>query len=157
MATTASQSDQSRLTTFRLVYRSHSLLPPDGRSAALASIFQTARSRNKQVGVTGALLLTDHYFVQALEGEESVVRALYARIAEDPRHEQVTLIEDRAVGVRVFSRWAMAEVSKSGGADIPLIADADHGGVTPAAARDTTREQSEVLRVMRNSIGADTL
>jgi hypothetical protein len=153
MATTA----PSQITAFRLVYRSHSLVPQPGRNAALAEIFKTARSHNKRAGITGALLITDHWFVQALEGEESAVRDLYARIADDPRHEQVTLIESGSVGVRVFPRWAMAEVSKSGGADIPLIADADHGGVTPAAAHGTTREQSAVLRVMRNSIGADTL
>ena len=33
------------------------------------------------------------WFVQALEGDESVVQGLYERISEDPRHEDVTVIE----------------------------------------------------------------
>jgi len=152
MATTAAPT----LTSFRLIYRSHSLIPADDRRASLASIFTTARSNNKRLGVTGALLLTDHYFVQALEGDEPVVRELYERIARDPAHDDLRLIDTQA-GARVFARWAMAEVSKAGGADIPLIVDNDHGGVTTAAARPTTRERDAVLGMMRNVIGADTM
>ena len=160
MDTTApprAEAGTARETEFRLIYRSHSRIPPEERREALAHIFSTARSHNKAVGVTGALLLTDNWFVQALEGDEEAVRALYERIAGDPRHEQVTLIDTQAVGERVFSRWAMAEVSKEGGADIPLISDVDHGGITTAAARAATREQYAVLRSMRNAIGADTV
>jgi len=144
-------------TYFRLIYRSHSLIPATGRKAALGQLFSKARSKNKSVNVTGALLVTDHYFVQALEGDESAVRALYDGISRDHRHEDVTLLDAQAVDHRVFSRWAMAEVSKDGSADIPLISDRDHGGITPAAPHPSTREQNEVLRVMRNSIGADTV
>ena len=64
--------------------------------------------------------MTEGWFVQALEGDESVVRGLYERISEDPRHEDVTVIESAPVDGRVFSRWAMAQVSRSGQADIPL-------------------------------------
>lgn len=142
---------------FRLVYRSHSRLPSRSRRAALADLFEVARSNNKAAGITGALLLTDHYFVQVLEGDETAVCGLYERIAQDRRHEQVTLLEAQDAPARVFSRWAMAEVSKDGSADIPLIGDADHGGLVPAARRSATRDQDEVLRVMRNAIGADTV
>lgn len=142
---------------FRLLYRSHSRIPHEERTAALGEIFGIARSQNKRAGITGALLLTDNYFVQALEGEEEVVRDLFARISQDPRHEDVTVIETE-VGERVFARWAMAEVSKSGGADIPLISHGEQGGIAPAAPRQpTTREQDAVLRAMRNTIGADTV
>lgn len=141
--------------TFRLVYRSRSELGSSERGPALAEIFSTARSSNKKLGVTGALLLTDHYFVQTLEGEESVVRGLYERIARDPRHGQLELLDGRDVDARAFSRWAMAEVSKSGGADIPLIVEGS--GVATAAARSTTPEQDAVLTTMRNAIGADTV
>ena len=144
-------------TYFRLIYRSHSLIPATGRRAALGHLFSKARSNNKRVNVTGALLVTDHYFVQALEGDEAAVRALYESISRDPLHENVTLIDAQPVDHRVFSRWAMAEVSKDGTADIPLISDRDHGGITAAAPHPSTREQDEVLRAMRNSIGADTV
>ena len=140
---------------FRLIYRSRSRISPEERSSALAAIFGVARSNNKQAGVTGALLVTDHWFVQALEGDESAVQRLYEHIREDARHDEVTVIESAAVDERVFSRWAMAEVSKLGHADIPLHASA--GQIRTAAAQQVTREQSAVLRTMRNTVGADSL
>lgn len=145
----------SQAPTFRLMYRSHSLLPTDGRGAALAEIFSQARSNNKQSGITGALLLTDHYFVQVLEGDEAAVRRLYERISADDRHDDVTLLESQTVEGRVFAKWAMARVSSSGRGDIPL--HADDGGLHPAARSPVTREQSAVLASMRNTIGADTV
>lgn len=158
MATAAPATRQeSSLTHFRLIYRSHSCIPQRNREAALADLLTKARSNNSSAGITGALLLTDHYFVQALEGDETAVRDLYDRIRQDHRHDQVALLETQMVAERVFSRWAMAEISKSGGADIPLDSEYDEDGTPPASASGFTREQVQVLRAMRNAIGADTL
>ena len=141
--------------TFRLIYRSHSCIPADDQATGLADIFSVARANNKRLGVTGALLLTESWFVQALEGDESVVRGLYERISEDPRHEDVTVIESAPVDRRVFSRWAMAQVSRLGHADIPLHVTDGH--LHTAADQPLTREQAAVLKTMRNTIGADTV
>lgn len=140
--------------TFRLVYRSRSRIPSDDRSVALADIFSEARANNKRAGITGALLVTDHWFVQALEGDESAVRGLYERIAKDARHDEVTVLETTAAA-RVFGRWAMAQVSSVGHADIPLHALDGH--IHTAAEVPVTREQSAVLKSMRDTIGADTV
>ena len=140
---------------FRLIYRSRSRIPDEQRSSALADIFGVARSKNKQTGITGALLVTDHWFVQALEGDESAVQRLYEHIRDDARHDEVTVIESTAVDERVLSRWAMAEVSKLGHADIPL--HVTEGQIHSAARQPLTREQSAVLKAMRNTIGADSL
>lgn len=140
---------------FRLIYRSHSRISPADREAALADIFRVARANNEPAGITGALLITDHWFVQALEGEESAVRALYEGISRDARHENVSLIEADQVPARVFSRWAMAQVSASGQADIPL--EAAEGRLHTVAGERLTREQFAVLKVMRDSIGADVV
>jgi hypothetical protein len=143
---------------FRLVYRSHSRIPLDDRPVALAEILRVARSANARASITGALLITDNWFVQALEGEESSVQALYQRIRQDPRHEHVTLIESGNRDACVFSRWAMAQVSASGQADIPLEATEGDREIHPTTSTDPlTREQTTVLRTMRNSIGADVL
>ena len=142
-------------TTFRLIYRSHSRIPADDRDVGLAEIFSVARANNKRLGVTGALLITDNWFVQALEGDEPVVRDLYQRISADPRHDDVTVVESAPVDARVFSRWAMAQVSELGHADIPL--HATDGRIHRAADQPLTRDQTVVLRTMRNTIGADTL
>jgi hypothetical protein len=53
------------------------------------------------------LLYTDGSFLQALEGDEAVVRDLYATIAGDDRHQQVTLIIEFPVETRSFSDWSM--------------------------------------------------
>jgi hypothetical protein len=83
------------------------------------------------------------------------VQRLYEHIRGDARHDEVTVIESAAVDARVFSRWAMAEVSKLGRADIPLHAS---GGRIHSAAREpVTREQSAVLKTMRDTVGADSL
>jgi len=140
---------------FRLLYRSHSVIPVDEREATLAQIFRVARSQNEATGITGALLVTDHWFVQALEGERSQVQSLYERIRSDTRHEQVTLIEAGDVQSRVFSRWAMAQVSASGQADIPL--EATEGRLHTVAGVPLTRDQTAVLKIMRDTIGADVV
>ncbi len=140
---------------FRLLYRSHSRIPADERKHALAEIFNEARHNNRAHGVTGALLMTDHYFVQALEGDEKVVQSLYDRIAKDDRHDQLTLLESSGVDHRAFGRWSMAQISPSGRGDIPLHTTGD--SISRAAPSPVTREQNAVLRIMRNAIGADTV
>jgi hypothetical protein len=141
---------------FRLVYRSHSRVPAEQRDSALASIFDVARANNEQLQVTGALLVTDHYFVQTLEGEEGRVRALFDRIRRDERHDEVVLVAEEGPVERVFGRWAMARVSAAGGADIPLEATAD-GSVRPTTPGSLTRDQAELLTRMRTTIGADVV
>jgi Sensors of blue-light using FAD len=141
--------------TFRLIYRSHNRIPRDRRKAELGAIFSAARSTNKRLGVTGALLTSGDWFVQALEGDEAAVRDLYTRIGKDARHERLVEIESGEVDGRVFSRWAMARVSADGEHDIPLLANTAKGGITPAAPRPSTPEQDEVLDFMRRTLGDD--
>lgn len=134
---------------FRLLYRSHNLVPEQDRRRVFGEIFTTARSTNKKLGITGALLLTEDVFVQVLEGDETAVRGLLARIEADPRHDDVRVLTAETVPQRVFSRWAMARVSTDGEPDIPLIAGAR--GITVAAGRGVTQEQEALLDVMREA------
>ena len=153
---TEAQTPAGPAPTFRLVYRSHSRVAADGRRAALASIFDVARANNAELQVTGALLVTDHYFVQTLEGEEGRVRALFERIRRDERHDEVIVVEEESPAERVFGRWAMARVSAAGGADIPLRT-AEDGTLRPEAPASLTRDQAALLQRMRNTIGADVV
>lgn len=45
--------------------------------------------------------------MQVLEGERSVVKALFETIEKDPRHRAILLVSERAVPERVFGEWAM--------------------------------------------------
>lgn len=145
MADSAPATDSGDV--FRLIYRSRNQIPVEQRKAELGLLFTAARRNNKQQHVTGALLIQGDWFAQVLEGDERVVRGLFAEIEHDPRHEDITLIEAGIAGPRRFSRWAMARVSADGQPDIPLIAHVD--GISPAAGRGTTPEQEAVLDIMR--------
>jgi hypothetical protein len=96
--------------------------------------------------ITGALLIYGDWFAQVLEGPEAPVRALYAKIETDPRHEKVSVIQSGPAG-RLFARWAMARVSQDGEPDIRLIAHTD--GIAPAMNRPATPEHEAVLDIMR--------
>ena len=137
---------------FRLIYRSRNLIPPDDRKAELGSLFSTARSNNKKQDITGALLVHGDWFAQVLEGDEAPVRALFTRIEQDGRHDNVSVLASGPAD-RVFGRWAMARVSAEGEPDIPLIAHRD--GIAPAADRGTSPEQEAVLAIMRDATRDD--
>ncbi len=135
--------------TFRLMYRSRDRISPDERKLALGALFTKARSNNKALAVTGALLVDGDQFVQTLEGSEPQVRALFARIAADPRHDHVDLLSTETVPERVFARWSMARVGDDGEPDIALIAHTD--GISPASSRAGTPAQLAVLETMRRA------
>ena len=135
--------------TFRLMYRSHDLIGPENRKRALGALFSQARSNNKRRQITGALLVSGQTFIQTLEGEEEVVRGVYASIQKDNRHEAVELLESGVVPERVFGHWSMARVSEDGEPDIPLIAHTD--GISPAAGRRITPAAAAVLDTMREA------
>ena len=137
---------------FRLIYHSRSRIPGAERKQQLGEIFSAARSSNKKISVTGALLITDDEFVQTLEGPEPVVRDLYAKIYKDKRHEHVEILASDDVPGRVFGRWAMAQVSADGEPDIPLLTNVDKGGISAAQPRQTTAAQDAVLDFMRQAL-----
>jgi hypothetical protein len=136
---------------YRLIYRSRSVIPEEERRAELGRLFTAARAHNKSRGITGALLLLGDCFVQTLEGDESDVQALLARIRADARHDSLEVLETGLVDGRVFGRWSMAKVAdEQDQPDLPLIAHVQ--GISPAAPRgDGTPDQEAVLQVMREA------
>jgi Sensors of blue-light using FAD len=137
------------ISPYRLIYRSRSKVAATDREKECAAIFRIARRRNTDRGITGALLIYDQCFAQTLEGEETAVRDLYARIEADPRHDTIEMLESGLVADRVFGRWAMAEVGEHGEADIPLLATTT--GLVHAEIRKNTPEQERVLTIMRDA------
>jgi hypothetical protein len=141
--------------TFRLIYRSRNQIPSDSRKRTLGDLFSEARSNNRSRRITGALMVSDDWFVQTLEGREDEVRSLYARIERDPRHDSFFVLEARPVDGRIFARWSMAEVSPDrAGQDTFLLAHKD--GISPAASLRPTSEQESVLQVMRTAARASS-
>jgi hypothetical protein len=73
----------------------------------LLDILAKSREANARVGITGMLLYKDGSFMQALEGEETAVRELYARISRDPRHLGVLTLVEGEREDRRFGDWSM--------------------------------------------------
>ena len=73
----------------------------------LLELLRGSREKNAALGVSGILLYRYGTFLQLLEGSREQVDALYATIARDPRHREVStvLVEDRPE--RRFPDWTM--------------------------------------------------
>ncbi|WP_431305249.1 BLUF domain-containing protein [Sediminicoccus sp. BL-A-41-H5] len=97
----------------RLAYVSRATAASGAESARhLAAILEVARRHNAEAGLTGALLHSRRWFAQVLEGERGALEALYARIARDPRHRDVTLLALHPAARRVFPRWSMVHAGQ---------------------------------------------
>ena len=137
---------------FRLIYRSRSLLAdaPGTIEQGLADILRTARSNNRNLGITGALMFYEYkdWFAQVLEGPESEVQKLFETIKSDPRHKSVEVRETIQAPDRLFRRWAMALIAEHGQPDAPLIAA--EGGISEAEPWRVTPDQEAVLTQLRD-------
>lgn len=89
----------------RLIYVSNSaeMLAPQ----ELKNILQVAQHNNEHLNITGMLLYASGNFIQILEGEETQVRELYAKIAKDRRHNNIIMLDDSPIKRRTFPRWTM--------------------------------------------------
>lgn len=74
----------------------------------LVDLFKQSRVFNQQMDVSGVLLCGDDFFVQCIEGEASVIDALYRRIELDRRHHDVIKLIDLHDADRSFQDWGMA-------------------------------------------------
>lgn len=90
---------------FYLVYTSQSQqeLP----EYEVLELLKQARQTNAELGLTGILLYTGETFFQVLEGEETVVKRLYRKICQDPRHTKIIKIIASPTQERLFRQWSM--------------------------------------------------
>lgn len=99
---------------FSLTYVSSALMPFSARQ--LRSLLEKCVSNNRPRDITGMLLYKDGNFMQVLEGEERVVRAVHITIAVDPQHRGVTTLLQGSTPGRQFPNWSMG--FKDLGADL---------------------------------------
>ena len=71
-------------------------------------ILKSAMVKNERLGITGALAVSNNYFVQVLEGSRAHVSKLIFEIAADKRHDDVTLVSFEEVNARLFAKWSMS-------------------------------------------------
>jgi hypothetical protein len=99
------------------------------------AITAVALSRNASLDVTGALISTDHYFAQILEGPEAAVDDVMASILRDARHHSVKVLADCEEEERWFAQWSLAFAGRSSPVSSlfePLLAD------PPQTPKETT-------------------
>jgi len=90
---------------FRIVYLSSAT--ELFRKSDLLALLEQSRIKNARLGITGILLYSNGNFIQAIEGEEPVVRNLFKTISQDLRHNGVLDLIDETIGEREFPDWSM--------------------------------------------------
>jgi hypothetical protein len=105
------------------------------------NILNSCRRNNQPRNVTGMLLYRNGYFIQVLEGEETDVDFIYQRIAADPRHDHVVLVEKNRITERAFPDWSMGfnDLSHNVGEHADLVKvfnnEEEFLGIKPSHAR----------------------
>lgn len=91
----------------RLIYFSRA----DMSREDLSGILDVSRANNLCAGLTGVLFYKRPNVLQVLEGSRAVLSQRFLKIAADPRHRDVTLMDVRAIARPMFPGWAMADLS----------------------------------------------
>jgi hypothetical protein len=77
-------------------------------AAALGHIVSTAQQYNACRGITGILVFSEGIFLQWLEGPRDAIIPLMKRIAKDPRHDGLVMLNElEEVRGRMFPNWSM--------------------------------------------------
>ena len=100
-----------------------------------------AQRKNTALEVTGLLLYRHGNFLQVLEGDEAVVKDLFNKISEDPRHRRVIAVLQEPIAARDFSSWSMAFYDLNDESAIPAGAD-----TSVFTERHTEKPKSESVR-----------
>ena len=75
--------------------------------AELLALLKISRRNNAPAGITGLLLYKEGNFMQVIEGEQTAIDRLQAKIARDPRHKGLLTLTQRPITQRQFSEWSM--------------------------------------------------
>ena len=71
------------------------------------AIHRTARDVNALEGITGLLIFNGTHFLQIVEGGESAIDELVARLRRDRRHSSLEIRDERIIETRSFPDWSM--------------------------------------------------
>jgi hypothetical protein len=132
----------------RLIYRSRSRIQggPGATAREIGRILESARLYNQENDITGALMLGKAAFAQVLEGPGAPLDETFARIAVDPRHDGIEMIENGPAERRAFAGWTMAYAGALDAPDIPLTLS--------FASLMLNDLQTEILARLRRAVGA---
>jgi Sensors of blue-light using FAD len=75
----------------------------------LGNILMKSRRNNARNDVTGALICRADLYLQWLEGPQTAVEAIYAKILKDDRHLDIVRRITRTSTTRLFPEWSMRD------------------------------------------------
>lgn len=94
-------------TLHRLLYASRITIPPIDLNEEVGQIIRTSIKNNREVAISGLLLVHEGWFLQALEGPAAAVLTTYGRICNDPRHTDSKVLGAGPAQTRAFADWNM--------------------------------------------------
>jgi len=138
------------LSIYQVLYHSHVTAAP--KEADLQHLLDQSRRYNVTHQITGLLLYSDGRYVQVLEGAEADVRALYARIQRDARHERLVTVSAGPGSQRHFADWRMGFGHVAGSA-VKQVLDA----LQASTPRDGLQVDDPHLRALLDAFGTHPL
>ncbi|MFT6123385.1 MAG: hypothetical protein ACJASG_001917 [Oleiphilaceae bacterium] len=91
---------------YSLIYVSSATSRPS--QAQLVDLLSQCHRNNTQNEVTGLLLYNGlGTFIQALEGEQRYVEAIFEKIKQDKRHRRIIKLSGKEITERDFPNWKM--------------------------------------------------
>ena len=115
----------------------------------LITLLQKARIKNEALNITGLLIYSEGMFLQVLEGPMNNVDALFHRIEQDPRHNNIIILVDKAESKKTFPDWSMGFASvnpKKTNELIGYIQSSDY-----LIANDLNNSASLLIRIFINN------
>lgn len=108
----------------------------------MAKIMSISQRNNGATNLSGALIYTDHFFMQCLEGERNAVNEAYTRIGKDDRHMDCVLLRYEHVDARMFGQWSMGQIALGKEHNPIVYRYSEHGFFDPY---NMTSNQSELF------------
>ena len=98
----------------QIIYVSRATFPSTpgmrGLEPHVARILAKSRANNRHAGLTGVLYFGDGCFFQCLEGDTAAVDLLWAKLEQDGRHTDLTLVSRKPITQNSFADWSMKYV-----------------------------------------------
>ena len=91
----------------QIVYRSITTADSGRAADDIPDIVRQAAARNGIEGITGLLYAEDDIFLQVIEGPSDSMSDLIARLCDDGRHRELTILVDRPIAQREFGDGTM--------------------------------------------------
>jgi len=110
-----------------------------------SSILEVCSVNNRKAEITGVLCQGSGIYMQVIEGQRSVISALFSKIIADKRHNTVELLSVEEIQKRQYGQWSMALVQLS--IDDPMVQLA-HPEFDPysASSKDAIRIIDELIK-----------